>query len=219
MWDGSSPWQAPGDQAAHQGTPRARWPGTGATVMQRPTRQMAQRAEEPTIMSTTNETVAARTPVTDRVITRGQSRAVFGQVMGLVALTVACTALGSYVGRHLSGGTGVLFFIGGIACLIGLNTASSRGHEQSSIALLFGLGLFLGLAVAPVLADYARTQPSVLWQAAGSTALSVAALGTVGYATRRDLSGWARGLFWGLLALIVFGIVGVFVTVPSGNII
>ena len=171
------------------------------------------------MMSTTNEPVAARIPVTDRVITRDQSRAVFGQVMGLVALTVACTALGAYVGRDLSGGTGLLFFIGAIACLIGLNTASSRSHEQSSIALLFGLGLFLGLAVAPVLADYARTQPAVLWQAAGSTALFVAALGTFGYATRRDLSGWSRGLLWGLLALIVFGIVGVFVTVPSGNII
>ena len=37
----------------------------------------------------------------------------------------------------------------------------------------------------------------------------VAALGAAGYATRRDLSSWARALFWALLALIVFGIVGV----------
>src|ERR1700690_558631 len=106
------------------------------------------------MMSTTNEPVAAKSPVTNRVITRDQPRAGFGQVMGLVALAVACTALGAYVGRDLSGGTGLLFFIGAIACLIGLNTASSRSHEQSSIALLLGLGLFLGLAVAPVLADY-----------------------------------------------------------------
>jgi hypothetical protein len=39
----------------------------------------------------------------------------------------------------------------------------------------------------------------VLWQAAGATAAFVAALGAYGYATRRDLSSWARGLFWALL--------------------
>ena len=28
--------------------------------------------------------------------------------MGLVALTVGCTALGAYIGRNLTGGTGIL---------------------------------------------------------------------------------------------------------------
>jgi FtsH-binding integral membrane protein len=152
-----------------------------------------------------------------RAITRDETRSVFGQVMGLVALTVACTALGAYVGRNMTGGAGILFFIGAFACVFGLNRASSRGHEQLAIGLLFGLGLFIGLAVAPVLADYAKAQPSALWQAAGATALFVGALGAYGYATRRDLSSWARTLFWALLALIVFG--GIFVTIPSYNII
>ncbi len=85
--------------------------------------------------------------------------------------------------------------------------------------MLFGLGLLLGLGVGPVLASYAKTQPSVLWQAAGATAAFVAALGTYGYATRRDLSRWARGLFWALLALIVFGVVMIFVSIPHGHVI
>ena len=152
-------------------------------------------------------------------VTRDRTREVFGQVMGLVALTVGCTALGAYIGRNLSGGTGLLLFIGAFGCIIGLNVASSRGHEQLAIALLFGLGLLLGLAVGPVLAVYAKAQPSVLWQAAGATAGFVAALGSYGYATRRDLSSWARTLFWALLGLIVFGIVGLFVAIPGGNII
>jgi modulator of FtsH protease len=70
-----------------------------------------------------------------------------------------------------------------------------------------------------VLADYAKSQPAALWQAAGATAAFVAALGAYGYATRRDLSSWARTLFWALLALIVFGIVGIFVSIPNGNVI
>jgi FtsH-binding integral membrane protein len=152
-------------------------------------------------------------------ISRDSTRAVFGQVMGLVALTVGCSALGAYLGRNLSGGAGIAFFIGAFACIFGLNIATQRGHEQLAIGLLFGLGLLLGLAVAPVLADYAKTQPAALWQAAGTTAAFVAALGTYGYATRRDLSSWARTLFWALLGLIVFGIVGLLVAIPNGNVI
>ena len=65
----------------------------------------------------------------------------------------------------------------------------------------------------------AKADPSALWQAAGATGGFVAALGTAGYATRRDLSSWARVLFWGLLALLVFGIVAIFVSIPNANII
>ncbi len=152
-------------------------------------------------------------------IARDGARVVFGQVMGLVALTVGFAALGAYLGRDLSGGVGIASFIAAFACIFGLNIATSRGHEQLATGLLFGLGLLLGLAVAPVLADYAKTQPATLWQAAGATAAFVAALGAYGYATRRDLSSWARTLFWALLALIVFGIVGLFVSIPNGNVI
>ena len=124
-----------------------------------------------------------------------RARTVFGQVMGLVAATVGFTALGAYIGRNLSGGAGILFFIAGFACIFGLQFASARGREQLAIGLLFGLGLALGLAVAPVLNDYAQADPAALWQAAGATAATVAGLGAIGYATRRDLSSWARFLF------------------------
>ncbi len=154
-----------------------------------------------------------------QAITRDRSREVFGQVMGLVALTVGCAALGAYIARNLTGGVGIFFFIGAFACVFGLNIAASRGREQLAIGLLFGLGLLLGMAVAPILAYYAKSNPAVLWQAAGATGGFVAALGAYGYATRRDLSSWARTLFWALLALIVFGIIGIFVAIPHANII
>jgi modulator of FtsH protease len=152
-------------------------------------------------------------------VTRDRTREVFGHVMGLVALTVGCAALGAYIGRNLAGGTGLLLFIGAFACIFGLNFATARGHEQLAVGLLFGMGLLLGMAVGPVLAVYAKAEPSVLWQATGATAAFVAGLGAYGYATRRDLSSWARTLFWALLALIVFGIVLIFVSIPHANII
>jgi FtsH-binding integral membrane protein len=152
-------------------------------------------------------------------ITRDRTRAVFGQVMGLVALTVGCTALGAYITRNTSGRTWILFFIGAFVCIFGLNMASARGREQLAIALLFGLGLLLGMAVGPVLAQYAKSDPGVLYQAAGATGAFVLGLGAVGYATRRDLSYWTRALFWALLGLILFGLIGIFVAIPHGNVI
>src|SRR4051794_41800432 len=86
--------------------------------------------------------------------------------MGLVAVAVAFAALGAYLGRDLSGTTGLVLFIGAFACIFGLNVAAAKGNEQVAIGLLFGLGLLLGLAVAPLIADYAHSDPSVLWQGA-----------------------------------------------------
>jgi FtsH-binding integral membrane protein len=152
-------------------------------------------------------------------VTGDRARAVFGQVMGLVALAVGCVALGAYIGRDLAGGAGIAFFVGAFVCIIGLNLASARGREQVATALLFGLGLLLGLAVGPVINDYADADPAALWQAAGATAAFVAILGAIGYATRRDLSSWARTLFWALIALVVFGTVAIFVSIPHANLI
>jgi modulator of FtsH protease len=152
-------------------------------------------------------------------IAHDRARALLGQVMGYVAVTVGFTALGAYLGRDLSGATGLVLFVAAFAAIIGLNIAAARGREQLAIGLLFGLGLLLGLAVAPVIADYASADPSALWQAAGATAAFVAATGAYGYATRRDLSAWGRRLFWALLGLIAFGIVAIFVAIPAGNVV
>jgi FtsH-binding integral membrane protein len=152
-------------------------------------------------------------------LARDRTRELLGQVMGLVAVAVGFAALGAYLGRDLSGTTGLVLFLGAFACIFALNIAAAKGNEQVAIGLLFGLGLLLGLAVAPVIADYANNDPSALWQAAGATAAFVAACGAYGYATRRDLSSWARTLFWALLGLIGFGIVAIFVSIPNGNVI
>jgi modulator of FtsH protease len=167
----------------------------------------------------TAETTHDRTGLPEGAIARDRARELLGQVMGLVALTVGCAALGAYVGRDLGGVAGLLLFIPALGCVVGLNLAAARGAEQLALGLLFGLGLLLGLAVAPVIAVYADAEPAALWQAAGTTALFVAALGAYGYATRRDLSSWARPLFWALLALIAFGIVTILVSIPDGHIV
>src|SRR4051794_40465082 len=154
-----------------------------------------------------------------RPIAHDRARALLGQVMGLVAVTVGFSALGAYLGRDLSGATGLVLFIAAFGCIFGLNVAAAKRREQLAIGLLFGLGRLLGLAVAPVIADYANADPSALWQSAGATAAFVAAAGAYGYATRRDLSSGGRPLFGAPLGLVAFGIVALFVSTPNKNII
>jgi uncharacterized protein len=151
-------------------------------------------------------------------ISREETGRLFGQTMGLVALTAALFALGAYLGRDLSGGWVIVCYIAAFALLIGMNAAVQRS-EQLAIGLLFGFGVLMGLAVAPTIAYYLDADPQAVWQAGGATALFIAGFGAAGYATRRDLSALARYLFWALLALIVFGIVLVFVQIPNGDLI
>jgi FtsH-binding integral membrane protein len=158
------------------------------------------------------------TALQQRVEARDQARAVFGQTMGLVAVTTGFFALGAYLGRDMTGRYAWLWFIAAIACLFGLNFAARRS-EQLAIGILFGFGVLMGLATAPTIAYYAEASPQAVWQAGGATALFIAGFGAAGYATRRDLSALARICLWALLALIVFGIVLIFVRIPNGSLI
>ncbi len=152
------------------------------------------------------------------VVERDRARAVFGQTMGLVALTAGVAALGAYLGRDLPRGWGIVAMVGAFACILGLNVAIRRS-EQLAIGLLFGMGALLGVSAAPILVYYASVNPSALWQAGGATALFIGGFGAYGYATRRDLAPMARFLFYALLGLIVFGLVLLFVSIPGGNVI
>lgn len=150
--------------------------------------------------------------------TRDQVHTLFAQTMGYVAGTAGLFALGAYLGRDLAGGAGIVAFIAAFACLIAMQFTVRRSLGLT-VGLLAGFGLLVGLALAPVLAVYATMDPRALWQAGGATALFIAGFGAAGYATRRDLSGLARICFWALLALIVFGIVLIFVDIPGGALI
>ena len=151
-------------------------------------------------------------------LTRDEAGRLLGQTMALVAATTGAFALGAYLGRNIASPWSLLFFLASFGCLFALSSAVKRS-EQAAMPLLFGFGLLTGLAVAPTLAYYASIDPQAIWMAGGAAALFVAGFGAAGYATRRDLSGLARGLFWALVALIGFGIVAIFVRIPNGDLI
>jgi FtsH-binding integral membrane protein len=149
---------------------------------------------------------------------RGQAHALFAQTMGYVAVTAGLFALGAWLGRNLTGGVGIVAFIAAFAALIGMRFAARRS-VQLTVGLLAAFGLLIGLAVAPTVAYYGSMDPRALWQAGGATALFIAGFGAAGYATRRDLTAIARVSFWALVALIVAGIVLIFVNIPGGALV
>ena len=149
---------------------------------------------------------------------RRQAHALFAQTMGYVAVTAALFALGAWLGRNLTGGLGIVAFIAAFAVLFGMRFAARRS-VPATVGLLAAFGLLTGLAVAPTVAYYGSMDPQALWQAGGATALFIAGFGAAGYATRRDLTVIARVCFWALVALIVFGIVLIFVHIPDGALV
>jgi FtsH-binding integral membrane protein len=161
----------------------------------------------------TMSTTAAPAP-----LSREDTGTLLGQTMGLVAVTAGLFALGAYIGRDISGGWAIVAYIAAFAVLIGMNFAVQRS-EQLTIGLLFAFGVLLGVAVAPTISYYVGSDPQAVWQAGGATALFIAGLGAAGYSTRRDLSVLGRVSFFALIALIIFGIVLIFVQIPHGALI
>ena len=141
--------------------------------------------------------------------------ALFGRVMALVAVTVGFATLGVWLARDSGGAEWFIAWLLAIGCLIALNVANARGNTGLAVILLFGFGLLTGASVATTVNYYAATDPTAVRQAFGATTLFVGALGSGGYAVRRDLSFLYRVLFWLLLALLAAGMVLIFVHIPS----
>lgn len=152
---------------------------------------------------------------------RADARAVFARTMFLVAVMTAFFAAGAFLGRDLTPG----WALGMWAVSLGLIFAvrpSSDGEEVSPLqmVLVFTISLLIGLAVGPTIAFFAETSGgAVIAQAAGLTGLFMALMGSFGYMTSRDLSTIGRVAFFALIALIVFGIVMIFVSIPAGMLI
>jgi FtsH-binding integral membrane protein len=150
--------------------------------------------------------------------TPGRTATLFGQTMGLVAMTAGFFAAGAYAGRNLSEGAAIVSWIVAFVVLMIMNFAARRSATAATVLLVI-FGVLLGVASAPTRLSYAATDPKILWEAGGATALFVGAFGTFGYLTNRDLTAWRRISFIALLILLVAGIVLIFVHIPHASLI
>lgn len=131
------------------------------------------------------------------------------QVLGITAIGMCITALAAWVFQGLAPGFGLVAMIVGFIFLIAIN--ATRKNEALSLLLFYAFTFCQGVGIAPVIGQYVQAfGPEVVVNAALTTGLGMFALGAIVYATGLDLRRF-QGIFMiALLALVVVGVVGIF---------
>ena len=129
-----------------------------------------------------------------------------GQVMFLVAAALGLCALGSFLGRDLSFGTARVISFVGLGMLIAQNFSRSLRYGALGIGWLAAIAATIGFGLGPTLAYYATVAPNTLTSAIALTALTVLAMGSIGFAMSRDTVAWMRPLSWIVLGCVVISI-------------
>lgn len=126
-----------------------------------------------------------------------------GQVMFLVAIALGFTVAGSYIGRDLAEGTAFILFLVAFGMLIAQSVVKALRVGPFAIGWLYAIALLLGMGIGPALNYFMTTDPAVVTQAAGATALVTLGMGAGGFALSKDLKAWMRPLSFIILGLVV----------------
>ncbi|MBX3586985.1 MAG: Bax inhibitor-1/YccA family protein [Ramlibacter sp.] len=135
----------------------------------------------------------------------------------LLALSLLPTVLGAWFGvatgitRGLTGGIGLIVFLGGaFGFMFAIEkTKNSAIGVPVLLAFTFFMGLMLSRLIAMVLGF--KNGPSLIMTAFGGTAGVFFVMASLATVIKRDLSGMGKWLFVGALAILIGGIINVFV--------
>ena len=130
-----------------------------------------------------------------------------GQVMFLVAVALAFTVAGTYIGRDLTEGTAFILFLVGFGMLLVQGFVERLRVGTFAIGWLYAIALLIGLGLGPAIGYLVENDPSTVTQAAGATALITLGMGAGGFALSKDLSGWMRPLSFVILGCVVVSFV------------
>lgn len=170
----------------------------------------------------------------DQVQTMGQGAA-YGQTGALVqrhkvlrntywllALSLLPTVLGAWLGvatgitRSLSGGLGLVVFLGGAFGFI--FAIEKTKNSAAGVPVLLGFTFFMGLMLSRLIAMVLgfKNGTELVMTAFGGTAGVFFVMASLASVIKRDLSGLGKWLFVGALAIMVGGIINVFVGSTAG---
>jgi modulator of FtsH protease len=135
----------------------------------------------------------------------------------LLALSLIPTVLGAWLGvatgitNGLTGGVGLMVFLGvAFGFMFAIEkTKNSAAGIPVLLAFTFFMGLMLARLIAMVLGF--RNGPSLIMTAFGGTAGVFFVMASLSTVIKRDLSGLGKWLFVGALAIMIGGIINVFV--------
>jgi modulator of FtsH protease len=140
----------------------------------------------------------------------------------LLALSLVPTVLGAWLGvatgmtQVLSGGLGLIVFLGGAFGFI--FAIEKTKNSAAGVPVLLGFTFFMGLMLSRMIAMVLgfKNGPELVMTAFGGTAGVFFAMASLSSVIKRDLSGMGKWLFVGALAIMVGGIINVFVGSTAG---
>ncbi len=166
-----------------------------------------------------------QTATYDYAVPAQQRNRVLRNTYWLLALSLLPTVLGAWLGvatgitRGLSGGVGlVVFLVGAFGFLYAIEkTKNSAAGVPVLLAFTFFMGLMLSRLIAMVLGM--NNGASLVMTAFGGTAGVFFVMASLASVIKRDLSGMGKFLFVGALAIMIGGIINVFVGSTTGMLV
>jgi modulator of FtsH protease len=140
----------------------------------------------------------------------------------LLALSLVPTVLGAWIGvatgitQSMGGGLGMIVFLGGAFGFI--FAIEKTKNSAAGVPVLLGFSFFMGLMLSRMIAMVLgfKNGPDLIMTAFGGTAGVFFVMATLSSVIKRDLSGMGKWLLVGALAIMVGGIINVFVGSTAG---
>src|SRR5665647_1709065 len=135
----------------------------------------------------------------------------------LLALSLVPTVLGAWLGvatgvtQALSGGLGLMVFLGGAFGFI--YAIEKTKNSAAGVPVLLGFTFFMGLMLSRMITMVLgfKNGPELIMTAFGGTAGVFFVMASLSSVIKRDISGMGKWLFVGAMAVMVGGIINVFV--------
>ena len=140
----------------------------------------------------------------------------------LLALSLVPTVLGAWLGvatgitRSLGGGLGLIVFLGGAFGF--MYAIEKTKNSATGVPVLLGFTFFMGLMLSRMIAMVLgfKNGPDLIMTAFGGTAGVFFVMATLSSVIKRDLSGMGKWLFVGAIAIMIGGIINIFVGSSAG---
>jgi len=140
-------------------------------------------------------------------VPREETASLLAKVLGITALGFLVTAVGVVTAPPWGMLPGMLAVF---ALIFGISFAR-KGNPSLAMGLFLLLAYFMGWEIGPLIQHYARTfGPDLVFQAAGTTGLGMAAMGCVAYLFNINYRRIAGIGFAALLVLMLAGILSIF---------
>jgi modulator of FtsH protease len=140
----------------------------------------------------------------------------------LLALSLVPTVLGAWLGvamglaQSLSGGMGLVVFLAGAFGFI--YAIEKTKNSAAGVPVLLGFTFFMGLMLSRMIAMVLgfKNGSELIMTAFGGTAGVFFVMASLSSVIKRDLSGMGKWLFVGAIALVVGGVINMFVGSTAG---